>query len=162
MGTALFSISDSILQGLWEAMKHWKVDAIAGLIIVVVVTVWRVGLGALNGVFRPVRVNGSWITQIDRGSGWEEWEDATLHQFVNRVWGDATITSGKRRTYQLRGEIRGQMLCLIYRQTDRSGFDCGAIALEVRPDHREMDGYEVGYDKTQNNISPRLYKWTSK
>jgi hypothetical protein len=164
----LLSLNSAESQGYLQQIvnvivEHYVVTIIAAAFLALMGYIWRRGLGAVNGLLKAVPVNGEWKTEIDRGSGFQPHEVATLHQFINTVWGNTTITTGKGKSYNLRGRICGQMLCLVYTTSKGgAGFDAGAVVLEIDPEGNEMAGFEVGYDKEKKDIATRPYKWTSR
>jgi hypothetical protein len=162
----LLSLNSAESQGYLQQVvtvigEHYVVVIIAAAFLAAIEYIRRRGLGAVNGLLRAVPVNGEWKTEIDRGSGFQAHEDATVHQFMNSVWGNTTIKTGTGKTYNLRGRICGQMLCLVYTTSKGgAGFDAGAVVLEIDPEGNEMAGFEVGYDKEKKDIATRPYKWT--
>lgn len=154
-------LADLASKAVNKAGEHFIVVILVAIIIAVAGWLWRRGLGGVNRLFKTIPVSGNWKTQIDRGAGFVEHENATLRQLMSRVWGHTTTVTGGRKTYSLRGHITGQMLFLLYRTSDGGGFDSGAIALEISPEGNELSGYEIGFDKESRVIASRKYKWIS-
>lgn len=139
-------------------------------IILILIAYFRKNLINLSSRFVPVRVHGKWATTLseptvetsvgaaktpDNSESQKTHEYVMLHQFFNKVWGDAFVQNETRDVYQVRGHLVGQKLSLLFR--DKEGFDSGAIFLNVT--HKEqMQGYEVGVDPA-GNVYSRVYTW---
>jgi hypothetical protein len=157
-------LSESILGALKGLLEHSVVvPFFIGLILVLVRSI-RNRLVDLSGWFVPVSVHGNWDTTLFRDvreeskgvePNIEPHEEATLHQFFNKVWGKTT----KKETgvnFKVRGQIIGDKLAMVYRES--RGVCSGAILLNIRRD--QMEGYEVGRDFHDSDIYLRPYTWT--
>ena len=144
---------------------------VAALLLAVIGFFWKTVASFLSRFMSPVRVYGTWNTQIERTEGvggnptqagrlgvLAKHETATLYQFGPLVWGN-TVTNDKKRQYRVRGRITGEKLSMVYSEVSGSP-DAGAILLAIKQEGKTMEGYEVGYDHKQEKILPRSYKWT--
>jgi len=86
----------------------------------------------------------------------EDHETAVLHQFFNKVWGKTESKNDPEITFKLRGQIVGEKLTLVYRETE--GFKCGAILLEIRS-LKLMEGLEVGCHRESPKLFSKTYTW---
>lgn len=139
-------------------------------ILVLLIAFFRKKLLNLSSWFAQVKVHGEWSTtltepplssppvavtaQEDRNHR-KSHEYVTLHQFVNKVWGDTIVQNETRDIYQVRGHLVGEKLSLTFR--DKNGFDSGAILLKVK-NKNLMDGFEVGVDP-QGEMYSQRYVW---
>jgi hypothetical protein len=144
-----------------EALQHYAVQGGVVVVLVLLTLFWNLIARGMTTIFVNVKVRGEWKTSLDRGTGTgpAPHEDATLRQFIHKVWGHTVTGAGER--YNVQGTITGDRLCMLYRAIDR-GTDSGAILLTILANGNEMEGYEVGIDKATNDAYSYKYKWTRK
>jgi len=140
-----------------EALKHYAAEGGVVIVLVVLTLFWNMIARGMTTIFVSNKVQGEWKTTLDRGTGPVPHEDATLRQFIHKVWGHTVTSTGER--YNVQGTITGDRLCMLYRATHR-GSDSGATLLTILANGTEMEGYEVGIDRATNNPYSYNYKWT--
>ena|SRR5579864_3339740 len=144
------------LSHLWQ---HWSIEILVAIILVFIGLLKGAFAALLTSLFSPIKINGDWETQLDRGSGLARHEDVKLKQCIHRVWGQATSTDG--RHFKLNGSISGDRVCLVYR-AKRPSTDCGANLLKVMAHGKSMKGFEIGIDLDTDQPQTYKYEWARK
>jgi hypothetical protein len=147
---------------------HFVVNVLAAIILLLILFFWKRLLN-LSSWFVPIKVHGKWSTTLteptagtpsggvktQENQSQKTHEYVKLHQFFNKVWGDAFVQNEPRDVYHVRGQLVADKLALIFR--DKKGFDTGAILLRVTAKDL-MQGYEVGVDPAGTFYSG-VYSW---
>lgn len=139
---------------------HFVVGLLAAVILVL--------LGLLTKRFTnfslrlaEVRVDGHWSTTLTEltadPTDQKVHEYVTLHQFLNKVWGETYVQNDRRDVYQVKGQLVATNLALIFR--DKNGFNTGSIFLRVTSKEL-MEGYEIGVDR-EAKLYAKKYVWKS-
>lgn len=147
---------------LLEGLKHYAVYIGTVLVLALLAIFWTTVSTLMTWCFSKITLYGDWETNLDRGSGSVAHEDVKLRQFIHRIWGVTKTKDGKGTTYRFQGRISGERLSLIYRQTNSTGFEVGAILLSISVGGKKMEGYEIGVDPQTNRIYSYAYNWTKR
>jgi hypothetical protein len=138
--------------------EHIELIIAAGIVAALTIC-WKLLASIATSIFSPVPIQGNWETRLDRGTGLEKHEDATVHQFINRVWGPTTDTDGTR--FRFRGAIVGDRVCWIFRARSPAN-DFGADFLKIMAGGKKMKGYEIGIDRDSDQPKTYTYEWSKK
>jgi hypothetical protein len=146
-----------------QLVDHWAAILAAGLILALFNKLFWISRLVLTFIFAGRGLAGDWETKLGKnGSALVDHEIATLHQFVNYVWGTST-RKGSDVKYNLYGRLNDGHLCLVY-SDKKNGNDCGALLLEIKDNGTQtlMEGTEVGLEINANKkkqIYTAQYHW---
>lgn len=145
-------------QALSHVWEHIIIYVVSAILLLIIGFLRHSIMAVINLLFMPIRVQGYWTTELDRGEGYKPHERVKLYQFFNRVWGKTKVNDGT--PYRLRGQICGSKLCMVYNYTGKAGFDTGAMLLNIPTKVSPMEGYEVGVDLNEDEVYSFKYRWT--